>query len=177
MIEKTSIEFVVRNRNGSKSGGQKIKGEIENFDWEKFKNIPNAAAFVKKAYEREARQLMRQLHENKTNVSPHHVETMENVICKVLPITKKQIETWFDERNWDVIEPLKGNAIKKQKLKEYLINLAHDDIPARDFDAAKRLALHILDVCNKNTDVTGYYLWVKLTTKATEYSELTLLDI
>mgnify|MGYP003622360678 CR=1 FL=1 len=70
MIEKTSIEFVVRNRNGSKSGGQKIKGEIENFDWEKFKNIPNAAAFVKKAYEREARQLMLQLHENKTNVSP-----------------------------------------------------------------------------------------------------------
>ena len=177
MVEKILLKFVVRNRNGSKSGGQEVSGEIESFDWEKFKNLPNAAAFVKTAYEREARQLMRQLHENNPNVSPHHIESMENVICKILPITKKQIETWFDERNWDLIESFKGNTAKKQKLKEYLTGLAHGDVLARDFDAAKRLALHILDVCNKNTDVTGYYLWVKLTTKPTEYGDLTSLNI
>ena len=47
MVEKTLLKFVVRNRNGSKSGGQEVSGEIESFDWEKFKNLPNAAAFVK----------------------------------------------------------------------------------------------------------------------------------
>ena len=45
----TTIRFTVRKKGGALAG-QTLEQKIAEFDWEGFKNTPNAEAFAKKAY-------------------------------------------------------------------------------------------------------------------------------
>lgn len=177
MINRVERTYKPRVRKNSSLGKTEITYEIEEFNWEKFKNLFNAADFVEKFYESEARELARRFHANESNTHPHHFETMENVIFKTIAITEKQIKAWFDGHDWDVIDELKGNEKLKQSVKEKLIELAHGDItPNIKISRYEKVGDFIMKVCKVETDKVGSYLLGKLATKPTEY-DLSTLDI
>lgn len=175
MTEKTIKTHTPRERNNSTVKGE-FTYEYEEFNWEKFKKLPNAVAFVKKIYERQTRELARKAQSPKESISPSDYETMEAVILKTISITKKQIGDWFDTQNWDSIEALKNDAIKKQKVKSYLMTLAREYAPENN-QIAQSLALKIIDVCDKQTDEVAEYLWSKLTHVQSKDDPLSILGI
>ncbi|MNZ57829.1 hypothetical protein D3C78_758190 [compost metagenome] len=92
------VKFTVRNRGGS-LGGKTIEREATDFDWEAFKNCPNAAEFAQKVYFQAVRRIAREEEQHSTTTSA--LQTMENVLTNSLSYTRDEILEWISSRDWD----------------------------------------------------------------------------
>lgn len=157
----TTIRFTVRNK-GGKLGGETLEHQVAEFDWSTFKNTPNAEAFAKKAYDAEARRLIREIYEGNRQTSDHHLQSMESLIAKSLKFTREEIEEWCNSRDWRCAkfkcEPEKGIAV----LKEHLPGLSSSEFRFPE-KLRCRAAEIVAEVANINTDPVANYLFSKLT--------------
>ena len=167
-MPKVTIRFRVRDK-GGKSAGKIVEGQIPEFNWESFKNAPNAEAFVKKAYLSVAQRLVREVNEGSNGTEEHHLESIENLIARSLKFTKKEIKEWCDSRNWS------NNEVSSKWIKFLTSNLPNLAI-SDDFqnDCRTRAAEIVAQVSDKEADPVADYLFAKLTME--RKSEQLLLD-
>jgi len=85
-MDKTHLRFSVRNEDG-KTGRRTMEGEVASFDWSVFKTIPNAEAFVRRAYLTAARKALRDMRDGKNGATSHHLETMETLVARSLKMS------------------------------------------------------------------------------------------
>ena len=155
-----NIRFRVRNKGGV-LGGKTLEHEVADFDWALFKNIPNAEAFVQKAYFAAAKKLVRELHERKNQTEEHHLKSMESLVARSIKFSREEIVEWCESRDWSrasfSVEPSK--AI--QLLKKHLPGLSSSD-SAFPEHLRRRAGEIISDVADSKSDPTADYLFVKL---------------
>ena len=179
MVKKITRSHTPRKRNNSLSQG-KFEYEIEEFDWDKFKQLPYAKFYVEKVYETHARELARRVEDARDyKLSKHDYETMEAVILNSSSIKEKDISEWFDKQDWNVIDGVKGNTSAKINLKKWLSRLAHGNINEDQMEKARKLALKMIEALredSKSTNLVLEYLWFKLTTDVKDSSLLDEID-
>lgn len=155
------IRFRVRRR-GGEFGGQMLEYNVATFDWELFKNTPNAEAFVRKAYYAAAHKLVRDLAGEMNSTRQHHVLSMENLIARSLKFTRQEIMDWCESRDWSManftIEAEDGVRIMKDNLPK----LSSDEF-AFPSQLRQRAAEIVAEVSDRETDPVANYLFVKLT--------------
>ena len=154
------VRFTVRKKCGS-LGGQTLEGQVAEFNWELFKNTPNAAEFVRKAYFAAAQKLIRDIHENKNQTEEHHLQSIESLIARSLKFTKEEIEEWCESRDWArakfSVEPEKGVRL----LKEHLPGLSSSDYSFPE-KLRTRAAEIVAEVADSKADPVADFLFVKL---------------
>lgn len=99
MESRTKDSYPVKNK-GGKLGGEIVEFEYPTFDWEAFKKVPNAEAFVQKAYVAAVKKIARDLKGRTNGTAESDLDTMEYVIARSLYFTKKDIEDWLETRDW-----------------------------------------------------------------------------
>jgi hypothetical protein len=155
------ISFTIRRR-GGEFAGQKYEYRVAAFDWELFKNAPNAEAFAKKAYYAAAQKLVRDMVEEKPSTDEHHLISMENLMARMLKFTKQEIIDWCDSREWSLakfsIDSEQGIKIMKDNLPK--LSSAEFAFPSKQ---RARAAEIVAEVANKDSDPIANYLFVKLT--------------
>lgn len=157
----TTIRFTVRKK-GGKLSGQTLEHQVAEFDWQTFKNTPNAEVFVKKAYYAAAQKLVREIHEGNMQTGGHHLQSMESLIARSLKFTRDEIAEWCDSRDWGCakfkVEPEKGIAV----LKELLPGLSSSEFRFPK-EIRSRAAEIVAEVADIKADPVANYLFVKLT--------------
>ena len=156
----TSIRFKIRNRGGA-FGGQSFEYRVPAFDWNVFKNTPNAEAFVKKAYFAAAQKLVRDLVEEKISTEEHHLESMEALVARSLKFTRQEIQDWCESRDWSVARFNVNPEAAIKTLKTHLPNLSSDEY-AFPLKLRTRAAELVAEVADQNADPVADYLFVKL---------------
>ena len=122
--------------------------EIEEFDWEKFKNTANAETFVKKAYYAAVKRLIKENHDKKNGTEEYHLDSMENILVRCLHITRGEIVEWVETREWATCKfPDMDKAIKV--LKEMLPEYATSENVFPDREMAARVAQYIAKLLMK----------------------------
>lgn len=173
-MELTPIRFKVRNKGGA-LGGQTIEHLVATFDWEAFKNVPNAMAFVRKTYHAAAQKLVRDLHERKNQTEEHHVQSMESLIARSLKFTREEIKEWCECRDWSRVKFKVGVVPDKAigRLKEHLPGLSSSEyaFPEKLRNGAAEI---VAEVADSESDPIADYLFVKLTQehKSDDYSDV-----
>ena len=156
----TTIRFRIRNRGGN-FGGQIFEHKIPEFDWNLFKNTPNAEAFVKKAYVATAQKLVRDLIEEKDGTDERHLESMEALIARSLKFTRQEILEWCENRDWTrarfTVDPKEAIAT----LKANLPNMSSDEF-GFPLNLRSRAAEIVAEVADLKSDPLADYLFVKL---------------
>lgn len=172
-MSHTTIRFTVRKKGGP-SAGKTLEQSVAEFNWEKFKNTPNAEAFVKKAYFAAAQKLTRELHESKSQTEEHHLQTMESLIARSLKFTKTEIQDWCESREWGRVT-FKADA-------EKAIGILKENLPkpsSSEFcfpiNLRERAAEIIAEVADAKLDPIADYLFVKLSQKSKD--EIALDDL
>ena len=160
-MSKTPIRFTIRRR-GGEFAGHTYEYRVAAFEWDLFKNTPNAEAFAKKAYYAAAQKLVRDMVEEKPSTDEHHLISMENLIARTLKFTKQEIIYCCDSRDWSqakfAIDSDKGVEIMKDKLPN--LSSAEFAFPAK---LRVRAAEIVAEVADKDSDPIANYLFVKLT--------------
>lgn len=159
----TTIRFTVR-RKGGVLAGQTIEHEVPKFDWQSFKNLPNAEEFVKKAYFAAAQKLVREIHEGKNGTGEHHLQSMEALIARSLKFARVEIEEWCENRDWGNAGFVDEAERKIAFLKENLPLLSSNDAAFPEH-LRKRAAEIVASIANIQTDPIANFLWVKLIQK------------
>jgi hypothetical protein len=156
----TPIRFTIRRR-GGEFAGHEYTYRVAAFDWELFKNTPNAEAFTKKAYYAAAQKLVRDMVEEKPTTDEHHLVSMENLIARTLKFTKQEIIDWCESREWSLakftIDSEKGVKIMKDNLPN--LSSAEFAFPQK---LRARAAEIVAEVADKDSDPIANYLFVKL---------------
>ena len=156
----TSIRFTVRNK-GGKLGGQTLEHSVAEFDWQAFKNMPNAEVFVKKAYYATAQKLIRELHEGKNQTEDHHLQSMESLIAKSLKFTRDEIVEWCKNRDWTKVKFASAPEKAIGMLKENLPNLSSSEVAFLEHLRAMAADI-VAKVADLQVDPVANYLFVKL---------------
>ncbi|WP_292936335.1 hypothetical protein [Noviherbaspirillum sp.] len=169
----TNIRFTVR-RKGGRLGGQTLEHAVPEFDWTTFKNLPNADAFVKKAYFSAAQKIVRELHEGKNGTELHHLQSVENLMARSLKFTREEIEDWCESREWAKaafqVESDKAINFLKQNLP--LLSTNESAFPGKLRARAAEIVAEVADV---KADPVADYLFVKLTQEQTKDDLLLIL--
>jgi len=166
MIKKT-FKFKKSKNNGT-LGGTTQEYLVPEFNWDEFKNLPSAELFVRRAYDSQVQKIVRDISREKGKSSGDNLQSIESVITRSLCFTKKDIEDWCKERNWEEA-PLKGDREKGiQYLTERLPMLAVKDADNVFFtkERKERAANIIAEISDRKTDDISEYLWLKLTEKS-----------
>lgn len=154
-METEIFKFDVRNKGGLK-GGQPIEGRIETFDWGRFRNLPGAEAFVRKAYIAQCRNSLRAAAIEKDRYPRSSTESivpgMEQAILDALKQRKKQIDSWFASRKWAAA----GVGEDMQRTIRHVV-----DHPG-DQTLVDKARVWIAEVADKPTDLIADYLFLKL---------------
>lgn len=169
----TMIRFTVRNKGGA-LGGQTLEHEIPEFDWDKFKNTPNAEVFAKKAYLAAAQKNVRELYEKKNYTEEHHLHSMENLIAHSIKYTREEIEDWCECRDWSQAKFTIDSAKGIQFLKEHLPALSTMEFSFPE-NLRARAAEIVAEVAYSKSDPIAEYLFVKLTQVQKEKSLIDLI--
>ena len=101
MTNQVKIAFRIRDK-GGKLAGRTIDREVPEFDWQAFKNLPGAEAFVRKSYFGAVKRIARQIEENANQTTEAHLASMEAVIIRSLKYTQEELMEWFETRNWNL---------------------------------------------------------------------------
>lgn len=161
-----TVRFTVRKKGGT-LGGQTLEGQVEEFDWDVFKNTPNAQEFVKKAYYSSAQKLIRDIYEKKNQTEIHHLQHMESLIARSLKFTKEEIEEWCESRDWSranfAVDSEKGIRL----LKENLPGLSSSEYSFPD-KLRTRAAEIVAAVADSKADPVADFLFVKLSQQKNE---------
>jgi len=156
-----SIRFTVRRKGGA-LGGQTLEHPVPEFEWHTFKNLPNAEAFVKKAYFAAAQKLVREINEGKNSTDNHHLQSTESLIARSLKFTREEIEDWCESRDWSKAKfsgnPAKAIAFLTENLP--LLSVNEGAFPQK---LRSRAAELVASVADSKADPVADYLWVKLT--------------
>jgi hypothetical protein len=164
------MRFIVRNKSGGKSGGKTMVGDVPAFDWESFKNTPNAEAFVKKAYFSEARKIIREINEGGGRSAQHHLDSVENVIARSLRFTQIEIKDWCESRDWGRSKlPPKSIEFLKKSLPLLATTEGFQD------HLREQAAQIIADVSDVGADPIADYLFTKITME--RRSDIALYDL
>lgn len=102
MINRENIIHRVKNKGGP-SAGKSLSGSAPKFDWESFKNTPNAEEFVKKAYSAAIIKIIREIEDHKNGSVETDLNSMETIIARSLSFTRAEIKGWIENRDWDQI--------------------------------------------------------------------------
>lgn len=157
----TTIRFTVRRKGGVLSG-QTIEHSVPEFEWHTFKNLPNAEAFVKKAYFAAAQKCAREINEGSNGTDTHHLQSMDSLIARSIRFTREEIEDWCESRDWSKIkfgiEPAKAISYLKTNLPQLAVSESVFPQQLRS-----RAAELVASVADSKADPVADYLWVKLT--------------
>jgi len=166
MIKKT-FKFRKSKDNG-KLRGTTQEYLVPKFDWDEFKNLPSAGLFVRRAYYSQVHKIVRDILLEKEKISADNIQSMESVITKSLYFTKKDIEDWCKERNWENATFSCDREKGIQNLTKRLPMLAVKDADYVFFTKEKkeRASNIIAEVSDRKTDDISEYLWLKLTEKS-----------
>jgi len=175
MIKKT-FKFRQTKNNGT-LGGTNQEYLVPEFNWDEFKNLPSAELFVRRVYDSQVQKIVRDILLVNGKSSGDNLQSIESVITRSLSFTKKDIEDWCKERNWEEA-PLKGDREKAiQYLTEHLPMLAVNDAACVFNKEGKERAANIIaEISDRKTDDISEYLWLKLTeviAKLPKHTELT----
>jgi hypothetical protein len=121
----THCHRVRQRSNGSPVAGKMVSIVIPPFDWEAFKNTPNAQQFVKKAYIAEAKKQARIAAEKGVDSAPHIIRTMEEFLLIGVRFSADEIKEWLKTRDWSKAQFKKPEEGKKA-LEQYLPLVATD---------------------------------------------------
>ena len=155
------FNFRKSKENGELSG-KEIEHEVPEFDWESFKNIPNARLFVERAYNSALQKLVRDIHLVQNGTREAHIQSLESVIARSVKVTKTEIEEWCEKRDWDDSD-IKDKERSKQILFNILPKFSSNDYIVSNDSNRKLLAEIVASVSDPKTDPIAEYLWVKLT--------------
>jgi hypothetical protein len=175
-MDNKQIRFTVRNK-GGKLGGQTIEHKVPGFDWVSFRKMPNAEAFVKKAYFAAAHKICREIYEGINGTDEHHLQSVDSLIARSINLTQKEIKDWLDSRDWT---HAKFN-INKEKAIDFLEKnlplLANNEsaFPEKLRERAAEIVAEIAEIADYEADPIADYLWVKLTQESANDELLSLL--
>ncbi len=166
-MEKTVVKFRVRNK-GGKLAGKAIERAVPDFDWETFKNCPNAEEFSRKSYFQAVRRLVREVEEkNDQTFLANNLESIESVLTRSLKYTKDEIAEWIKTREWEqaALKGSRENALKM--IEKRLAALSQGEVYL-DKKLKDRLAEIIASVADKPSDAIADYLFSRLTVAGVE---------
>ena len=163
MSDRIEISFVVRKKGGV-SGGKTLSGKIPAFDWESFKNTPNADVFVKKAYIAACRKIIREIDEKKKYQSSEaDLSSTEAVIAKSISFTKSEIKDWLESRDWSKASDVQDIEKLLPAIRKRFPTLASRVNPFSQKDAEK-LADKVVAAVSDKADAVADFLFTVLTT-------------
>ncbi len=160
-MDKKQIRFTIRNK-GGKLGGQTIKHDVPAFDWETFKNLPNAETFVKKSYFAAAQRIVREIHEGKNSTDEDHLQSVDSLITRSVKFTQKEIKDWLKSRDWEQAH-FKVDKNKAIELMETNLPLLANSKSSFPEQLRNRAAEIVAEIADTGADPIADYLWVMLT--------------
>ena len=171
--DKISRKFKFRKTKDNREiGGTEQEYQVPLFDWDKFKNLPNSELFVRNAYYSLVQKLVRDILLGEINgTSENNIQSMESVIARSFNFKKNDIEQWCKSRDWansTLQNQDKNIPILIQELPKYAIS----DHVIQDIKVRTRLAEIIAEIADRKTDDIAEFLWVKLTQKIENESDL-----
>lgn len=164
MTDKIRISHVVRDK-GGKSAGKTLTAEVPAFDWEQFKNAPNANEFVKRAYYASVKKLMREADEGKNGTTTSDLVSYESILTRTLHFTKQDIQDWMDSRDWKRATEARDIEKALGEIRPKLPEVALGINPFPDDYALKLANKVIAKVADVPTDPVADYIFSILTTK------------
>jgi len=178
---KESKEFrEFRFRNTKENGalaGTTLSAEVPVFDWDRFKSLPNAELFVRRACSSLLQKLVRDIElGNRNGTSKKDFLSLEAVITRSFTFKKSDIARWCEQRDWSYAKlrnPAKGIPFLKKTLPEY----ASNDYAITDEEIREKVAEFVAAVSDREKDDIAEYLWVKLTQKLPEPEDTVLLAL
>ena len=172
MNDRIQVSFVVKNKGGL-SGGKRLVGDAPAFNWEQFKNAPNAEEFVKKAYLSYVKKIIREIDERKNGTSVSDLASVESVIARSLSFTADEITAWIHARDWNKASQVKDIDKLMPFIKKKLPKLASRHNPFSKDDSDKLADKVIAAVADKPDPVADFLFSVLTLAKESEE----LLDI
>lgn len=164
----TKFSYRVRQRrNGSRLAGKTISIEIPSFEWDVFKNTPNAQEFVRRAYMAEAKKQARIAAEKGGELTCPVICSMEEFLLAALRFTKSDIQEWLATRDWESPDyniPERSRALLKKVLPmvvtEHGLDALHRQWSKEKRDKAYQ---YVADLADKPDDPVADFIGSKLT--------------
>ncbi|MRR51495.1 MAG: hypothetical protein EG825_11370 [Rhodocyclaceae bacterium] len=166
------IQFRVRDKGGP-SAGMVLEQKIPAFDWEAFTKLPNARAYVEKAYLADAKKRIREIHEHRNGTEKRHLQSMENLIARSLNISEREIQEWIDSRDWSGAKFTRPQEQGIAFLAKYLPSVAKSDYAFPEMYRL-RAAEIVAGIANAGSDYIADYLFTKLTQEPEDILEALL---
>ena len=163
MPGRVNISFRVKDKGGP-SGGKLLSRLVPAFDWESFKNTPNAEAFVKKAYFAAVRDIIREVEEQRNVSVESDLHTAETVIARALSFTREEIKDWIKTRDWSKASQVQNVAEYLPFIEKNLPDLASHRNNFNEKDSAK-LADKIIAAVADDPDPIADFMFTILTTQ------------
>ena len=123
MSVRVNVNFRVKDKGGP-SGGKTLTQSVPSFDWESFKNTPNAEAFVKKAYFAAVKKIIREVEDQKNGSIESDLNSTETIIARALSFTRDEIKDWIKTRDWSKASQVKDIAKVLPEIEKNLPELA-----------------------------------------------------
>lgn len=168
--EYIEFSYVTRGRKGT--NGRKLTAHVPQFDWQKFLNSPNAADFAEKAYFQAVKQIMWEIDTGKNGTSADHLNSMEAIITRALPLPAQRIKEWCNTRDWGRVN-FKGSreqAMQKTVTALCCIGKVNAEMMFQPADR-KRLAdivSQVADKADRRRDGVAEFLFEKLMADRTD---------
>lgn len=165
MSDRIEISFIVRDKGGP-AGGKTLTGAAPAFEWENFKNTPNAEAFVKKAYIAACRKVIREIDSQQNRSDATDLASLETVIAKSLSFTKEEIRDWIKTRDWSRASEVRDVSKLLPEIEKKFPALASriNPFPKEHSDL---LAVKVVAAVADKADAVADYLFTVLTTPKT----------
>jgi hypothetical protein len=164
MTNRTTVSFTVKDKKG-KSAGKVLAADVPEFDWESFKNTPNANEFVKRAYYAEVKKIIREIRETRNGTVETDLESFEAIITRSLSFTKQDIRDWMSTRDWNKAAEAKDIRKVVDYITPLLPEVALRKNPFPNEDALKLADKVISAVCDSPIDPVADFINTILTTK------------
>ena len=101
-MAKVVKEFYFRkSKENAELAGTIQQHEVPEFNWEEFKNLPNAKLFVERCFNSFSQKLVRDVLLEKNGTAEHHLQSIESVIARSIRFTKQEILDWCMTRDWE----------------------------------------------------------------------------
>jgi len=167
-----SVSFLVRDKGGA-SAGSTISVDAPEFNWEDFKNTPNAEEFAKKAYFAAVKKIAREINERKNGTTKSDLSSVEAVIARSLSFTQDEIRKWFETRDWTKANQVRDIATVLPKIEKSLLILASRQNPF-SAEASEKIAYKIIASVADDQDPIADFLFTILTTSRSDEELLSL---
>lgn len=163
MENRVSISFRVKDK-GGKSGGKWLSGSVPAFDWESFKNTPNAESFAKKAYFATVQKILREVEEHTNGSNECDLDSVETVIVRSLTFTQDEIKAWFKTRDWSRVSQVPNIAEVLPVIEKKIPQFAARGNPF-SLEKSGKIADKIIAAVADDQDPIADYLFTILTTQ------------